>query len=406
MKSILKIAWRSLWRNRRRTILTMASVVLSISLALFMRSMQFGSYEQMIQAGVNQVGNLQVHDTGYWENQSLDRAFFAPKGMEKTLDSIPGIKNLMPGLKTFSLASYGNQTKGILVSGINPRLQNQQTDLAGKIIKGGYLTKPGQVLIGDNLAKFLKINIGDSLVLLGQGFRGLTAYGIYTIAGIFHLPSNQMNSQLLYMSLKDAQSFVYPYQGGLLTEVSVFLKDQSEQSKVKAAIKAKLGKKFEVIPWQTMLGDILQTIRVDNVSGQFMLMILYVIAAFGIFSTIMMMTMEKRKQYAVMISVGMQRRRLITVSVVETFIVAFIGILIGLIIASPILYYLHYNPIPMTGDMAKMYLEFNIPPILPFSIKSHIFLSQTAIVLVLSLLSALYPVIYLSRFNVLKAFRH
>ena len=406
MKSILKIAWRSLWRNRRRTILTMASVVLSISLALFMRSMQFGSYEQMIQAGVNQVGNLQVHDTGYWENQSLDRAFFAPKGMEKTLDSIPGIKNVTPGLKTFSLASYGNQTKGILVSGINPKLQNQQTDLASKIVKGNYLTKPGEVLIGDNLAKFLKVHPGDSLVLLGQGFRGLTAYGIYKVAGIFHLPSNEMNSQLLYMSLKDAQSFVYPYQGGLLTEVSVFLKDQSEQSQVKAAIQARLGKKFEVIPWQTMLADILQTIRVDNVSGQFMLMILYVIAAFGIFSTIMMMTMEKRKQYAVMISVGMQRRRLITVSVVETFIVAFIGILIGLIIASPILYYLHYNPIPMTGDMAKMYLEFNIPPILPFSIKSHIFLSQTAIVLVLSLLSALYPIIYLSRFNVLKAFRH
>ena len=406
MKSILKIAWRSLWRNRRRTILTMASVVLSISLALFMRSMQFGSYEQMIQAGVNQVGNLQVHDTGYWENQSLDRAFFEPKGMEKTFENIPGIKNVLPGLKTFSLASYGNQTKGILVSGINPKLQNKQTNLSGKIIKGGYLTKPGEVLIGDNLAKFLKINIGDSLVLLGQGFRGLTAYGIYTIAGIFHLPSNEMNSQLLYMSLKDTQSFVYPYQGGLLTDVSVFLKNQSDQSSVKAALETRLGKKYEVIRWQTMLSDILQTIRVDNVSGQFMLMILYVIAAFGIFSTIMMMTMEKRKQYAVMISVGMQRRRLITVSVVETFIVAFIGILIGLIIASPILYYLHYNPVPMTGDMAKMYLEFNIPPELPFSIKPHIFLSQTAIVLVLSLLSALYPVIYLSRFNVLRAFRH
>ncbi len=406
MKSIFKIAWRSLWRNRRRTLLTSVSVVLSISLALFMRSMQFGSYEQMIQAGVNQVGDLQVHDTGYWENKSLDRAFFQPKGMNETIKSIPGVKNVMPGLETFSLASYGKQTKGILVSGIDPVLQNKQTNLAGKIIKGAYLTEPNQVLIGDQLAKFLKINVGDSMVLLGQGFRGLTAYGIYKVAGIFHLPSLEMNSQLLYMSLTDAQSFVYPYQKGLLTDVSVFLNNQSELSSVTKALGAKLGKKFEVIPWQTMLTDILQTIRVDNVGGQFMLLILYVIAAFGIFSTILMMTMEKRKQYAVMISVGMQRRKLIMVSVVETFIVAVIGILVGLMIASPILYYLHYNPIPMTGDMAKMYLEFNIDPILPFSIKSHIFLSQTAIVLGLSLLSALYPVIYLSRFNVLNAFRH
>jgi ABC-type lipoprotein release transport system permease subunit len=371
-----------------------------------MRSMQFGSYEQMIQAGVNQVGDLQVHDTGYWENKSLDRAFFQPKGMDETIKSIPGVKNVMPGLETFSLASYGKQTKGILVSGIDPKLQNRQTNLAGKIIKGAYLTKPNQVLIGDQMAKFLKINVGDSLVLLGQGFRGLTAYGIYKVAGVFHLPSKEMNSQLLYMSLTDAQNFVYPYQKGLLTDVSVFLKNQSDQDNVKAALSTRLGKKFEVIPWQTMLSDILQTIRVDNVGGQFMLMILYVIAAFGIFSTILMMTMEKRKQYAVMISVGMQRRRLILVSVIETLIVAVIGIIVGLIIASPILFYLHYNPIPITGDMAKMYLEFNIDPILPFSIKSHIFLSQTVIVMALSLLSALYPIIYLSRFNVLNAFRH
>ncbi len=326
--------------------------------------------------------------------------------MEKTFESIPGIKNVLPGLQTFSLASYGNQTKGILVSGIDPGLQNKQTNLSGKIVSGKYLTAPDEVLIGDQLAKFLKIGVGDSLVLLGQGYRGLTAYGIYKVAGIFHLPSLQMNSSLLYMSLTDAQNFVYPYQTGLLTDLSVFLNSQSEQKSVQAALAEKLGKKFEVIPWQTMLSDILQTIHVDNVGGQFMLMILYVIAAFGIFSTIMMMTMEKRKQYAVMISVGMQRSRLISVSVVETFIVALIGILVGLMIATPILYYLHYNPIPMTGDMAQMYLEFNIQPILPFSIKAHIFLSQTIIVLSLSLLSALYPVIYLSRFNVLRAFRH
>lgn len=406
MKSIFKIAWRSLWRNQRRTMLTTASVVLSLSLALFMRSMQFGSYEQMIQAGVNQVGDLQIHDTGYWENQSLDRAFFSNKNIDETFKSIPGIRNILPGLQTFSLASYGKQTKGILVYGIDPVMQNQQTKLAGKIIRGKYLTEPNDVIIGDQMAKFLKINVGDSLVLLGQGFRGLTAYGIYHVAGVFHLPSGEMNRQLLYMSITDAQAFVYPYQKGLLTDISVFLKNQSDLGSVKKALEAKLGKKYEVIPWQTMLTDILQTIKVDNVGGQFMLLILYVIAAFGIFSTILMMTMEKRKQYAVMISVGMQRRKLIIVSVVETFIVAVIGILVGLIIASPILYYLHYNPIPMTGDMAKMYLEFNIDPILPFSIKAHIFLSQAAIVLGLSLLSALYPVIYLSRFNVLNAFRH
>lgn len=407
MNSLIKIAWRSLWRNRRRTILTASTVVFAMILALFMRSMQFGSYNQMIQAGVNQVGDLQVHDTGYWANQSIDRAFFYNPKLGDTLKNIPDIKLFLPKLETFSLASYGTQTKGVLVTGTNPIQETKQTNLAAKIIKGKYLTSDDKgVLIGDKLAQFLKINVGDSLVLIGQGYRGITSYGIFPVKGIFHLPSLEMNSQLIYMSLQTTQEFVYPYREGLLTGISVFLKDPSQLKQLKKQIQNKLGKNYEVISWKTILSDMLQTIEVDNVSGQIMLMILYIIAAFGIFSTVLMMTMEKRKQYAVMISIGMQRAKLIMVSIVETFIVAIIGVIIGLIIITPILIYLNGNPIPITGGMAQMFLEFNIKPVIPFSLQPEIFVYQTLIILGLSLLSALYPIIYLARFNVLNAFRH
>ena len=407
MKTLIKIAWRNLWRNRRRTILTASAVVLALLLALIMRSMQLGSYEQMIRAGVNQTGDLQVHDTGYWANQSIDRAFFYRKKMGETLHGIHEIKTVLPGLQTFSLASYKKQTKGILISGIDAAAYDKQNHLSNKIIRGKYLNpKNNDVLLGDKLALFLKINVGDTMVLLGQGYRGITAYGIYRVTGIFHLPSIQMNSQLLYMNLETEQAFVYPYQPGLLTSLSVFIKNQDKLPAVKKEIASTLGNNYEVISWKTMLSDILQTIKVDNISGQIMLLILYIIAAFGIFSTILMMTMEKRKQYAIMISIGMERRKLIWVSILETLTISVIGILIGLMLASPVIYYLHFHPIPITGDMAKMYLQFNIEPVLPFSIKAHVFLSQIVIVLVLSLLSALYPIIYLSRFNILNAFRH
>lgn len=407
MNTLVKIAWRSLWRNRRRTFLTAAAIIFAIILALFMRSMQFGSYNQMISAGVNQVGNLQVHDTGYWANKSIDRAFFNNAILQDTLKRIPNIENILPRLETFSLASFGTQTKGILVMGVDPEAENKQTNLSKKIIKGKYFSKPGSgVLIGDKLAEYLKIDVGDSLVLIGQGYQGITAYGIYPVSGIFNLPSIEMNSQLMYMNLIDAQNFVYPYQPGIMTGLAVFLKYPSEMEKTQKLLTNKLGPDYEVITWKTVLSDMLQSIEVDNVSGQIMLMILYIIAAFGIFSTILMMTVEKRKQYAVMVSIGMQRSRLIRVSILETFIISLIGVTVGLLIITPVLIYLNYNPIPMTGDMAQMYLEFNIEPILPFSVQPHIFVSQTIIILGLSLISALYPVIYLARFNVLNAFRH
>lgn len=407
MKTLLKIAWRSLWRNRRRTFLTAASVIIAMVLALFMRSMQLGSYSQMISAGVNQTGYLQVHDTGYQENQTIERSFFSSDSLIQKIKSVPGISLVLQRTETFSLASFKEKTKGVLVSGIDPYEHDKQTHISEKIIKGKYL-KPSDhaVIIGDKMAQYLKLSVGDSLVLIGQGYQGITSYGIYPVTGIFHLPSPEMNSQIVYMDINDAQTFVYPYRNGIISTIAIYANNGGNIPEIQNRLQSKLGKKYEVISWKTILSDMLQAISVDNMSGQIMLLILYIIAAFGIFGTVLMMTMEKRKQYAVMISIGMRRSRLISVSIMETIIITLLGIIIGLLIITPVLYYLHLNPIPITGEMAKMYLEFNIDPILPFSIKPQLFIVQTSIVFGLSLLSALYPIIYLSRFNVLNAFRH
>lgn len=407
MKILFEIAWRNLWGNRRRTILTAASVTLALASALFLRSMQFGSYELMIRAGVSQVGYLQVHDTGYWNNQSIDRAFFYNDNLGEILHNTKGISHVLPVLQTFSLASYGNRTKGILISGIDPVKENQQTNLSGKVIKGSYLKENSSgVIMGDKLAEYLKMKVGDTLVLIGRGYRGITAYGIYPVSGIFHMPLPKMNNQVVFMNVTDAQNFVYPYRRGLLTGISVFIQDPSQLNRIKKTLTENLGKHYEVISWETMLTDLLQFIKVDNAIGQIILLILYLLAAFGIFSTVLMMTMEKRKQYAVMISIGMLRRKLVWVSIFETFIISVLGVIIGLLIISPVLYYLHLNPIPVTGNIANLWLSFNFAPIIPFSIKAHIFVSQTIIILTLSFLSAFYPIIYISKFNVLNAFRH
>ncbi len=407
MKTLLIIAWRSLWRNKRRTILTAISVFIAVILALFTRSMQLGSYAQMISAGVNQTGYLQIHDTGYQENKTVERSFFYSENMMKKIKSVKGITSIMPRTETFSLASFGEKTKGVLVSGIDPDKQNKRFNISKKIIKGKYLSPDKHaVIIGDKMAKYLKIKLGDSLVLIGQGYQGITSYGIYPVIGIFHLPSLEMNSRIVYMNIKDAQTFVYPYKPGIITTIALYTDNNNNLQDIEKKLSGKIGQAYEIISWKIILSDMLQTIKVDNVSGQIMLFILYIIAAFGIFSTVLMMTMEKRKQYAVMISIGMRRSKLISVSTIETIIITFIGILAGLIVITPILFYLHLNPIPITGEMAKMYLQFNIEPVLPFSIKWQLFLTQTAIISGLSLLSVIYPVVYLSRFNILKAFRH
>ncbi len=407
MKTLLKIAWRSLWRNRRRTLLTGLSVFIALVLSLFTRSMQLGSYAQMISAGVNQTGYMQVHDTGYQENQTIDRAFFQTPEMLQKIENVEGVTQVLLRAETFALASFGEKTKGIMVSGVEIEKENSRLNFSGRIIRGKLFENNEQaVVIGDKLAQYLGMDVGDSLVLIGQGYHGITAYGIYRISGIFHFPSNEMNGSVVYMGLNNAQLFIYPYEPGILTTLAVYVTDEKKVPQIRNKIQKALGPAYEVISWKTILSDMLKAIKIDNLSGQLMLVILYVIAAFGILSTVLMMTMEKRKQYAVMISIGMKRSKLVWVSIMEVVMITFIGIAAGVLIMIPVIHYLHAHPIPITGEMAKMYLQFNIEPVLPFSNSPAMYLRQTVIIAGLSMLSVFYPVIYLLRFNVLNAFRH
>jgi len=405
MKILFIMAWRNLWRNKRRTVITSASVVLSLVLALFMRSMQFGSYETMIKAGVNDVGNMQVHDTGFWENRTIDHAFFNDSALIETIQSQAGVTGILPHLESFVLASYGDKTKGVQLTGIDPAAEDRQMQLSKRIIEGKYL-QPNQVgvVLGEKISEYLAIGVGDSLVVLGQGYEGTTAVGIFPVTGIAHFVSPQMNDLLVYINLEAMQHLIFPYRPGLLTSISVYTQNNDED-RLLANLQSTLGDHYEIISWKTMLSDMLQSIELDNVSGLVMLMILYIIVAFGIFSTVLMMTVERRRQFAVMISVGMQRHKLVAMSIFESGLIAILGITTGLIITTPILYYLYINPIPLSGEMAAMYESFNIEPVITFSIDKAIFFGQSLVVLILAMLSALYPIIYIFRFNVLNALR-
>ena len=154
-----------------------------------------------------------------------------------------------------------------------------------------------------------------------------------------------------------------------------------------------------------MLPEIVQQIEGDNIGGIIMLAILYLIVAFGIFGTVLMMTMERRKEFAIMIAVGMHRWKLAIVVCIETIMIGLMGVASGMIACFPFLKYLYHNPIPLKGEMADMMLEFNIEPIMPFSLETFIFTNQGVTILILACLAAIYPIVFVIRFKILKAMR-
>lgn len=406
METLFIIAWRSLWRNKRRTLITTASVFLAVFLALFMRSMQIGSYEMMINSAVNEVGHLQLHDSGYWDSKSINDSFIYNESLKQKIESHKNINRLTPKLETFALGSYGEMTKGFMLQGIVPGIEDSRKNISNKLVEGRFLFDNDEgIVLAEGLARFFNIGINDSLVFIGQGYQGISALGIFKVVGIVKYPIPKLNNFIAYMSLSKVQEVFAPYHPNLISSLVIDLKNSTDLEKEVKDIHDLMGPKYELMSWSTMLPEIIQQIEGDNIGGIIMLSILYLIVAFGIFGTVLMMTMERRKEFAIMIAVGMHRRKLAIVVCTETIMIGLMGVISGIMVCFPFLNYLHHNPIPLTGEMADMMLEFNIEPIIPFSLETFIFTNQGMTILTLATLAALYPIVFVIRFKILKAMR-
>lgn len=420
MKTTLIIAWRNIWRNKRRSLITIAAIFMAVLLSVFMRSMQKGSYEMMIQGGINQVGYLQIHKNGYWDNQSINKAMILTPKVEQKIGEVENISDINPKFMNFGLASSGEQTKAAMIMGILPQKEDDYSGLSKKLIWGNYLNeKDNGVLIAENLAVFLKlaeikydstinkkgevtlkphINIlEDSLVIISSGYQGISAYGIFPVRGIVKLPTPQENSRMIYLSLNEAQNIFSPYVSNLTTAVALDLKEPNQLEQTKSVLLQKLGDNYEVMTWKEMLTEIVQSIQMDNAGGVLMLGLLYVIVGFGLLGTVIMITMERRKETAVMLSIGMQKTKILLMNVMETAILGFSGVIVGILLSWPFVYYLNLNPIPIKGDMAGMMETYNMEPVLPFSMDPEIFIDQGLTVLIISFIVVLYPV-----FNIIR----
>jgi ABC-type lipoprotein release transport system permease subunit len=405
MYTLIKIAWRNIWRNKKRTILTMVSIILAIFLSLFTRSMQLGTFGSMVTNAVKlSTGYIQIHTEGYWENKSINETFEESSTIDNVIESDENITFNIPRLESFALASSGEKTKGTMVTGTVPKLEDELNKYSEKIIRGEYLNANDRsILIGDELAEFLNVDVGDTLVLLGQGYHGVTAAAQYPIKGILHLPIPQLNSQLVLMPLKECQ-YLFASENRL-SSISIMLDDPELLDENTALIKSELNNNYEVMTWKEMNKELVQFVDTKLVGGIIMLSILYIVIGFGVFGTVMMMTMERRKEFAIMVSIGMRKYKLLYVVFWETLLIGFVAIVIGLLITYPLILYLSHNPIVLTGEFAESMKSVGSEPLMPFVAKPGIFINQTISVILLAMVAVIYPLIFILKFNVQKAMR-
>ncbi|HKJ80147.1 MAG TPA: FtsX-like permease family protein [Prolixibacteraceae bacterium] len=473
MKEYIKLAWRNIWRNKRRTLITAASIFFAVLIAILMRSFQLGSYDNMIDNFVESYsGYIQVQHNDFWEKKSINNTIEYTDSLRENIENHNNVEAVFPRLEAFALASSGNSTKGAIVMGIIPEKENEMTRAADKIVKyrltdavidslernqnlpaelmdrikesrdksftgeenlslhlqlddfdnatnylsiitsyaqfkGEYI-KAGEkaVLVADKLAKYLNLTVGDTLILISQGFHGISASGLFPVKGIISLPNPELNRSFIYMPLATAQDFYSAI--NRITSLAINVKDNDYKQIVQTrdAIKSGLNKtEFAVMDWKEMNPELVQQIESDNISGQMMLGILYLIIAFGIFSTVLMMTAERQREFGVMIAIGMQKIKLAAIVVIELIFIGFIGIISGMLASIPGILFGHANPIRLTGEMAESMESFGMEAVMPFALIDTYFFNQGLVVIVIILLVIIYPVYSITNIKEVDALR-
>lgn len=400
---LCNLAYRNIWRNKRRAAITIASVFFAVFFCSIMDSYQTGTWEQIIANTLRtQAGHIEIHGAGYWDDKIIDNFMTMDAGTISKISRLDNIDNVSPRVEIFALASFGNATKGIAVIGISPGNETKKSNLASHIIKGDYLSETDNgIIIGEGLANYLRVSVGDTVAFIGQGHFGVSAAGLFPVRGIFHFTAGELNSSVAYASLPAAQNFIdMPdgYSGILIT-----LKDDKSLynsiKKVKEVIDAENN---EVYPWHFTMQRLLQTSESDQLFSKLIVFILYLIVGFGILGTVIMLTNERKKEFRTMISLGMQRGKLALTVVTELFLMAFIGVLSGLGISYPLVIWFHFHPVRMSGEMAQAYIDYGMEPILPTSIDSSIFVSQIIVILIIVFITAIYPVSKIKRINLIE----
>ena len=401
------LAWRNIWRQKRRTWLTALAMIFSNVLLVFMISLQFGSYDMMINNTLGLFsGQIQVQRRGYLESQ-------------KTRDSVDNIQELADEIRrqfpqarvsaraiTFVLISSEERSFGTQVIGVEPGYETGVSSIPGLITEGRYLDKPttAEIVIGNVMARNLKVSVGDELTFLGGGQDGSFAAGVVRVAGIFHSGSQDIDRSLAQLPLGYFQEAFAMGDSGHVIALS--LDKLSDVPAMMTALQTSIAGQDDLVAlgWEVLTPGLKQAIQADMTSAWFMYAVLIILVAFSVLNTQLMSVLERTREFGVILALGIKPRRLAYLVLLETFLMASIGLLIGVLLGLLVSAYFAHTGFTYPG-MDEMAAKFNLsefmyPAVDPFSV-----MLGPSVVFVFCLLAAIYPALKLYGLRPVEAMR-
>ena len=414
MKLLVNIAWRSLWRNHRRSILVIAAITFAASLTMVKMNVDNGTIMEAIEDAARlSTGFIQIQKPGYVDNPTLQKSFTFSPALRNMISKNLLITGSSPRIQADGLLSYKEHSIGTMILGISPASEKTITDFQNKVSAGHFLSSDTtkyagapEIVVGYRLLQNLKAKVGDSVVVLCQGFDGVLSNMFAMIVGTFRTGSDEFDRMGAFMNLTDLQPFLS--MDGRVNVIAISVGKMQDVPEVSAKLNSILKPTGLVaVPWQTLMPQMEQTYEFKQSGDIVFMMILLVVVGFGILNAVLMSVTERFREYGVNLALGMRQEKLAVTVAIETFFMIMIGIFVGNLAGVGISYYLSIHPILVGGNLAKIYEQygFNVPTITSYvSLRTSIIASSA--ILVISFASTFYPLWRVLRLEPLKGIRY
>ncbi|MEJ2681724.1 MAG: FtsX-like permease family protein [Gammaproteobacteria bacterium] len=406
---IVSLAWRNMWRQPRRTVLSASAVALTGIILVFLPALQLGSYQAMITASISVLdGVAQIQRTAYLDEPSLRESFLPTASMQQSIQrQMPGV-TLVKRANGFALLSTETRSRGAQIVGVDASQEAQVSRLPNNILQGRYLSARDvetndEIVLGETLAKNLKVGVGDRVTLLGAGRDGSLAVDVLRVVGIVTSGFKQLDRQLAQIPLSRFDA--------------TFSMEQHIHAWVIADSAKRLLRRYPVAlhsilqqsdlalrDWRAMQPALLNAIKLDISSALAMYAILIVVIVFSLLNSGLMSVLARTREFGVLLALGVQPKVLGKIVWCESLLVSFLGLGIGLIVGVAISYYFQRVGITFSGAEA-VFREFGLTAILYPRLSAVSVLLGPACIAISVSVAGLYPVWRISKLEIVPAMR-
>ena len=327
---LFKLAWRNIWRNKRRSLIVLVSVIVGIVAIVFSDGLSNGMMRQMLFNQINlNISHIQIHKEGFNNNKIVKNFIPDINKVQSVLEKDPSVKAFSKRVFASGILSSANNSSGVLIYGVIPSEESKVSVVKSSIVKGKYLGGgKREIIIGKKLAEKLGVGIGDKVVAMANTLSGDIGSEVFRVEGIFRTSSSDFDKMTVYIPAATEQEMLGL--GNKYHEVAIITKDYNKVTEIKKNLASQLGSKYEILTYRDLLPMLIYQMDLYKESMMILNIIIGLALIFGIINTMLMSVFERIREFGVLMAIGMKNNRLYLMIVFEAFIIGVLGTLVGL----------------------------------------------------------------------------